>query len=53
MFYETDAYDDISIMEALKKRLQRYMLPNVLHKMDELPLLHNGKVDRVKLKNLL
>ena len=53
LFYESDAYDDISIMEELKKRLQRYMLPNVLHKLDEMPMLHNGKVDRVKLKGMI
>ena len=53
LFYESDNYDDISIMEELKKRLQRYMLPNVLHKLDEMPMLHNGKVDRVKLKGMI
>ncbi|MCR5420020.1 MAG: amino acid adenylation domain-containing protein [Lachnospiraceae bacterium] len=52
LFYESDAYDDITIMEALKKRLQRYMLPNVLYKLDKIPLLHNGKTDRVKLKDM-
>ena len=50
LFYETDAYDDITIVEALKDRLQRYMLPNVLHKTKDMPMLKNGKVDRVKLK---
>ena len=50
LFYETDAYDDITIVEALKDRLQRYMLPNVLHKTEDMPMLKNGKVDRVKLK---
>ncbi len=53
LFYETDSYDDITIMEALKKRLQRYMLPNVLHRLDEMPMLHNGKIDRVKLKGMI
>ncbi|MCR5672474.1 MAG: amino acid adenylation domain-containing protein [Lachnospiraceae bacterium] len=53
LFYETDSYDDITINEALKNRLQRYMLPNVFHKLDELPLLKSGKVDRVKLKEMM
>ena len=53
LFYETDAYDDITIVEALKDRLQRYMLPNVLHKVSDMPMLKNGKVDRVKLKELI
>lgn len=50
LFYETDQYDDEKVMEQLKTRLQRYMLPNVLHKLDKLPLTPNGKVDRVSLK---
>ena len=53
LFYETDSYDDITLTEALKNRLQRYMLPNVFHKLDELPLLKSGKVDRVKLKEMI
>jgi acyl-CoA synthetase (AMP-forming)/AMP-acid ligase II len=53
LFYETDAYDDITIVEALKDRLQRYMLPNVLHKTEDMPMLKNGKVDRVKLKEMI
>jgi len=53
LFFESDTYDDISVNDALKDRLQRYMLPNVYHKLDELPLLRSGKVDRVKLKELI
>ena len=50
LFYESDSYDDITVTDALKDRLQRYMLPNVFHKLDAMPLLKSGKVDRVKLK---
>lgn len=50
LFYESDSYDDIAVTDALKDRLQRYMLPNVFHKLDAMPLLKSGKVDRVKLK---
>ena len=53
LFYETDAYDDITVIDALKDRLQRYMLPNVCHRLDSIPLLKSGKVDRVKLKSEL
>ena len=53
LFYETDDYDDVTIVEALKNRLQRYMLPNVLHKVDNMPQLKSGKIDRVKLKEML
>jgi len=50
LFYEAENYSDEKLMEALTKRLQRYMLPNLLKKMEPMPLLHNGKVDRMALK---
>ena len=53
LFYETDEYDEASLLEALKKRLQRYMLPNEFNKLDEIPMLRNGKADRVKLKEMI
>ena len=53
LFYESDDYDDVSLIDALKNRLQRYMLPNVTKKTDKLPLLKSGKVDRVKLKEMI
>ena len=53
LFYESDTCDDIGIGEALSERLQRYMIPNVYKKMEHIPLNHNGKVDRVKLKECL
>lgn len=53
LFYETEEYDDASLVEALKNRLQRYMLPNVLHRLDEMPQLKNGKIDRMKLKEMI
>ena len=45
--------DDEAVSENLKKRLQRYMIPNTFKKMDNMPLTASGKVDRVKLKELL
>ena len=53
LFYESEDYDDISIAEALKERLLRYMLPNTYHRLDSMPMLHNGKIDRVSLKNMM
>lgn len=53
LFYESDTKDDEQVLESLKKRLQRYMLPNVFKKMDKLPLNASGKIDRVALKALL
>ena len=53
LFYDSDTMDDEAVSENLKKRLQRYMIPNTFKKMDNMPLTASGKVDRVKLKELL
>ena len=53
LFYETDTMDEEAVIENLKKRLQRYMIPNVFKKMTDMPLTASGKVDRVKLKELI
>ncbi len=52
MFYESDSIDDAKLTEALKTRLVRYMVPNEVRKLDRMPLLKNGKVDRMKLKEI-
>ena len=51
MFYESDILDETQLSEELKKRLVRYMVPNQYKRMDSLPLLKSGKVDRQTLKN--
>lgn len=53
LFYESDSLDDIKLTEELKTRLVRYMIPNVFRKMDSLPLLKSGKVDRQTLKSMI
>ena len=53
LFYDSESMNDEEVTENLKKRLQRYMIPNVFKKMDNMPLTASGKVDRVKLKELL
>lgn len=50
LFYVSDEYDEVSLTEVLKDRLPRYMLPNTMKKLDVMPLLPNGKTDRVGLK---
>ena len=50
LFYEADGYDEIELAETLKKRLVHYMMPNVFQKLEKMPLLSSGKVDRVALK---
>lgn len=53
LFYEAEDYDDAKVLDALKKRLVRYMLPNVFCRVEKMPLLQNGKVDRMTLKQQL
>lgn len=50
LFYETDEYDDVTLIESLQEKLLKYMMPNILHKLDQMPQTQNGKVDRMKLK---
>ncbi len=50
LFYESEEYEDVTLIEALQEKLLRYMMPNVLHKLEILPQTQNGKVDRMKLK---
>jgi len=52
MFYTGDVIEDM-IIKTLNKTLPVYMLPNKKIKLDKMPLNLNGKIDRVKLKELL
>ncbi len=38
------------LTKALKEKLPRYMIPNYVKKLDEMPLTPNGKINRVFLK---
>lgn len=41
---------DAEIIDAIKKAVPKYMIPNVYHAVREMPVNMNGKIDRVKLK---
>ena len=49
LFYQGSAYEK-EIISALKDRIPRYMIPQTVVKMEEMPLNANGKIDRVELK---
>lgn len=51
LFYvgETDP-KELSV--ALRKKLPRYMIPNQMYELENMPLTANGKIDRVRLKEI-
>ena len=50
VLYYVGSITDKELTVALKKRLPRYMIPNRILQLDEMPLTANGKIDRVTLK---
>ncbi|USG65730.1 amino acid adenylation domain-containing protein [Brevibacillus ruminantium] len=52
LFYQGQADRDY-IMEKIKHILPKYMIPNVFQRLDEMPINNNGKIDRLKLKELM
>ncbi len=50
LFYESEEYDELELIESLRKRLVHYMVPNVVKRLDVMPRLRSGKVDREALK---
>jgi acyl-coenzyme A synthetase/AMP-(fatty) acid ligase len=51
MFY-IGTVDEAELMACLKEYIPRYMLPNVILKLDQLPLTPNGKLDRLALSQM-
>lgn len=41
-----------ALARALRRRLPKYMLPNIYHVMETLPMTPNGKIDRVALREM-
>ena len=52
ILYYMGAAEEAALRKALRAELPRHMLPAKLCRMESLPLLQNGKVDRRKLKDL-
>ncbi|MBR6851802.1 MAG: amino acid adenylation domain-containing protein [Lachnospiraceae bacterium] len=51
LYYVGDP-DKAALMAELKDMLPRYMLPNRIEKLDEMPFTANGKINRVRLKEM-
>lgn len=52
VLYYVGDISEKELTEALKSRLPRYMLPNKLIRLEQMPFTANGKIDRVTLKNM-
>lgn len=52
MFYEGDL-DKTEVVNELKKKLPKYMIPNVFRQLEHMPYNKNGKIDRKRLKELM
>ena len=50
VLYYTGDLEIKPLVEALKQKLPRYMIPNMVEHLDEMPLTANGKMDRNTLK---
>ncbi len=53
VLYYLGDIDAKELTESLKDKLPRYMLPNRIIQLEQMPFTANGKIDRVTLKNML
>lgn len=51
VLYYVGDLEEKDLISILKDKLPRYMIPNYVRKLDEMPFTANGKIDRVTLKN--
>lgn len=51
VLYYVGAIEEKDLANLLKEKLPRYMIPNHIIRLEEMPLTANGKIDRVALKN--
>ncbi|WMJ85601.1 AMP-binding protein [Anaerocolumna sp. MB42-C2] len=50
LLYYVGSLKDSEVINKMKEKLPRYMLPNVIRSLEEMPLTPNGKINRVFLK---
>jgi acyl-coenzyme A synthetase/AMP-(fatty) acid ligase len=50
LVYEGELADNKYILGELKSRVSKFMFPNIMIKVPEMPYNLNGKIDRVLLK---
>ena len=52
VLYYVGAINEKDLTILLKEKLPRYMIPNRIRQLEEMPLTANGKIDRVTLKKM-
>ncbi|MBQ4531134.1 MAG: amino acid adenylation domain-containing protein [Lachnospiraceae bacterium] len=53
LFYESAEEKDVQLIKLLREKLPKYMCPNKMCWMEEMPMNSHEKIDRVMLKELL
>ena len=52
LYYTTDNGKELDIINSIKNNLPKYMFPNISIHIEKMPYNFNGKIDRLKLKEL-
>lgn len=52
LYYTTSTNGELDIVNLIKNKVPKYMFPNVVFLLDEMPYNMNGKIDRLELKRL-
>ena len=52
VLYYVGTMESGDLAVSLKASLPRYMIPNNIIKLEQIPMTSNGKIDRVTLKNM-
>lgn len=52
LFYESEKPKDVELIKRLQEKLPKYMCPNKMHWMEQIPMNTHEKMDRVKLREL-
>ena len=51
VLYYVGDLEEKKLVAELKEKLPRYMIPNYVEQLEEIPFTPNGKINRVALKN--
>ena len=52
LYYTSVDGQDIDIVNGVKDKLPKYMFPNIVISLEEMPYNLNGKIDRIELKRM-